>query len=164
MRSGGMGRTRPKGVLGQTRPILRAASVLIIGSRHVLTLFDSEERRQEASLLEHCRDPPDLRGSRAAAARALPGRDQRFAGIGLAQVDRRPGRGSGAAAHVVAVSRGPLRRIAAGYLDRPSEADGVAAAAAAPIGRVLAGAAAVAGGGGPRDVWRNGLPLPPRES
>src|SRR5260370_8112431 len=107
MCEGGIGGNRPKVGVVETKPILRTASVLIIGSRHVLTLFDSEERRQEASLLEHCREPPDLRGSGAASARALPGRDQRFAGIGLEQLDRRTGRGSEAAAHVVAVSRNP---------------------------------------------------------
>src|SRR5260370_5784418 len=128
MCKGGIGRNPPKVGVVQTKPILRTASVLIIGSRHVLTLFDSEERRQEASLLEHCREPPHLRGSRAAAARALPARDQRFAGIGLAQVDCRPGRASGAAARVVAVSRGPLRRMAAAYIVRPSAANGGAAA------------------------------------
>ena len=62
----------------------------------------------------------------------------------MAQVDRGPRGRRGAAAHAVAVSGGPLRRAAAGRLDRPPEAVGIAAASAAAVGRVLAGA----------DLWR----------
>src|SRR5215467_13717834 len=49
-----------------------------------------------------------------------------------------------AAAHTVAVSGRPLRRSAGGRLDRPRQAVAVAVAPAAPMGRMLAGADAVA--------------------
>src|SRR5438270_8363479 len=75
---------------------------------------------------------------------AVPGRDQRFAGTGLAQVNRHPGGRGTAAAHAVAVSGGPLRGIAAGRLDRSVAAKRAAVVPAAPVGRMLVGAELVA--------------------
>src|SRR3974377_363092 len=49
------------------------------------------------------------RGLRGAAARAVPGRDQRHAGAGMAAVDRGFGGWGSATADIVAVPRRPLR-------------------------------------------------------
>jgi hypothetical protein len=44
--------------------------------------------RRATPLLERCRELAGRRGARGAAARAVPGRDQRHAGIGVAAVER----------------------------------------------------------------------------
>src|SRR5439155_21894837 len=62
----------------------------------------------------------------------------------LAWVDRGFGGWRCAAAYAVAVSRGPLRGAAGRRLDRRRQAVGIAPAPATAVGRVLAGAAAVA--------------------
>src|SRR5215470_11602568 len=84
------------------------------------------------------------RRARGAAARAVPGRDQRFAGIGVAAVDRGFGGWRGAAADPVAVSGRPCRGAAGGRLDRWRQAVGIASTPTAAVGRVLAGTDAVA--------------------
>src|SRR5437016_6960060 len=94
--------------------------------------------------LEHRGESPDRRRPGGAAASAVPGRDQRFAGTGLAQVNRHPGGRGTAAAHAVAVSGGPLRGIAAGRLDRSVAAKRAAVVPTAPVGRMLVGAELVA--------------------
>src|SRR5438874_13242019 len=96
--------------------------------------------RQGAPLLEHRGESSDRRRPGGAAAAAAPGRDQRFAGTGLAQVNRHPGGRGTAAAYAVAVSGGPLRGIAAGRLDRSVAAERAAVVPAAPVGRMLVGA------------------------
>jgi hypothetical protein len=65
-----------------------AANVLIIAGHHVLALQSPPEGWQATSLLERCREHACRRRAHGAAARAVSGRDQRFAGIGLAAVDR----------------------------------------------------------------------------
>src|ERR1700758_3612152 len=127
---------RSPGALVPTKSILTAANVPIIGGHHVLALQSSPEGWQATPLLERCREHAGRQGARGAAARAVPGRDQRHAGIGVA-VDRGCGGRRGATPHAVAVSGGPLRRTAGGRLDRPRQAVGVAAAPAAAVGRVL---------------------------
>src|SRR3982074_1906807 len=84
-------------------------------------------------------------GARGAAARAVPGRDQRHAGVGVATLDRGDRGRRPATADAVAVSGRPLRRAAGGRLDRQRQTVGAAAAPAATVGRVLADATAVAG-------------------
>src|SRR5690242_9322023 len=75
-----------------------AANVPIIGGHHVLALQSSPEGWQATPLLERCREHAGRQGARGAAARAVPGRDQRHAGIGVAAVDRGfGGRGRAAA-------------------------------------------------------------------
>src|SRR3984893_12565939 len=71
--------------------------------RHVSPSHQAQEGRQRAPLLEHRGESPGRRRPCGAAAAAVPGRDQRFAGTGLAQVDRRPRGRSGGAAPPVAV-------------------------------------------------------------
>src|SRR5438445_4296584 len=103
---------RSPGALVPTESIFRAANVPIIGGHHVLALQGSPEGWQATSLLERCRERAGRRGARGAAARAVPGRDQRHAGIGVAAVDRGFGRWRRAAPDAVAVSGRPLRRTA----------------------------------------------------
>src|SRR5262249_12838732 len=64
--------------------------------------------------------------------------------LGLAAVDQGFGRRRRAAPDIVAVSGRPLRGAAGGRLDRRRQAVGVAPAPATAVGRVLAGADAVA--------------------
>src|SRR6266446_7528365 len=143
----GKGRGGPKwqkSAVVPTKSILKAANVPIIGGHHVLALQSSPERWQATPVLERCREHAGRRWARGAAPRAVPGRDQRHAGVGMAAVDRGCGGRRRATPHSVAVSRRPLRRTIGGRLDRPRQAVGVAAAPAAAVGRVLADAAAVA--------------------
>src|SRR5437588_7972340 len=79
---------RRKSAVVPTKSILRAANVPIIGGHHVLALQSSPEGWQATPLLERCREHAGRRGTRGAAARAVSGRDQRHAGIGVAAVDR----------------------------------------------------------------------------
>src|SRR5271157_995041 len=80
-----------------------------------------------------------------AASRAVSGRDQRFAGACVAQVDRGD-RGEGAACKdAVAVSRRSLRGTHRRWLDCSTEAQGDAVVPAADIRELLAGLDAVAG-------------------
>src|SRR6201987_6143483 len=79
---------RRKSAVVATKSILMAANVLIIGGHHVLALQSPPEGWQATSLLERCREHACRRRAHGAAVRALSGRDQRFAGIGLAAVDR----------------------------------------------------------------------------
>ena len=51
-------------------------------------LQSSPEGWQATSLLERCREHADRQGARGAAARAVPGRDQRHAGVGVAALNR----------------------------------------------------------------------------
>src|SRR5580704_17161517 len=88
-----------------------AANVLIIGGHHVLALQSPPEGWQATSLLERCRKHPRRRRAHGAAARAVSGRDQRFAGIGLAAVDRGFRGWHRAAADTVAVSGRPLEGL-----------------------------------------------------
>src|SRR5258705_7956958 len=106
--------------------------------RHTKRKKDGKEHRYW-SIVENRRI-----GGGGAAAAAVPGRDQRFAGTGLAQVNRHPGGRGTAAAHAGAVSGGPLRGIAAGRLDRSVAAKRTAVVPAAPVGRMLVGAELVA--------------------
>src|SRR5260370_11787126 len=124
--------------------ILKTANVPIIGGHHVLALQSSPEGWQATSLLERCREHAGRWGARGAAARAVPGRDQRHAGIGVAAVDRGFGGWRRATPDAIAVSGRPLRGTLGGRLDPPRQTVRVAAAPAAAMGRVLAGAAAVA--------------------
>src|SRR3984893_1045448 len=114
-------------------------------SRYVSPAHQAQEGRQGAPLLEHRGESPDRRRPGGAAAAAVPGRDQRFAGTGLAQVNRHPGGRGSAAAHAVAVSGGPLRGIAAGRLDRSVAAKRTAGVPAAPQGHVVGPGAVAAG-------------------
>src|SRR5437868_2459985 len=116
----------------------------IIGGHHVLALQSPPEGWQAIPLLERCREYAGRPGARGAAARAVPGRDQRHAGVGVAPLDRGDRGRRGAAADAVAVSGRSLRRAAGGRLDRQRQTVGVAAASAAAVGCVLAGATAVA--------------------
>src|SRR5256885_15513515 len=100
---------------------------------------------QATPLLECCREHTGRPGARGAAARVVSGRDQRYAGVGVAAVDRGARGRRGAAADAVAVSGRSLRRAAGRHLDRPRQAVAAAVAPATAVGRVLAGAAAVAG-------------------
>src|SRR5712675_1710506 len=65
-------------------------------------------------------------------------------GVGVAAVDRGARGRRVATTDAVAVSGRPRRRSAGGRLDRPRQAVAVAVAPAAAVGRMLAGAAAVA--------------------
>src|SRR5215468_3979905 len=121
-----------------------AANVLIIGGHHVLALQSPPEGWQATSLLERCREHACRRRAHGAAARAVSGRDQRFAGIGLAAVDRGFGGWRGAAADTVAVSGRPLRGAADGCFGRRRQTVAIVSASATAVGRVLAGADAVA--------------------
>jgi len=85
------------------------------------------------------------RRTRRAKACPSSGRDQRLAGIGLAPIDRGVGRAGRSTEDAGAISRGSLRRDCAGRLDRSPEAVRVAAAPAAAMGSLLAGAFAVGG-------------------
>src|SRR6202171_4353476 len=108
---------RRKSAVVPTKSILTAANVPIIGGHHVLALQSPPEGWQATPLLERCREHTGRRGARGAAACAVPGRDQRHAGIGVAAVDRGFGGRRGATPHPVAVSGGPLCRTAGGCLD-----------------------------------------------
>src|ERR1700745_428031 len=121
-----------------------AANVLIIGVHHVLALQSPQEGWQATSLLERCREHACRRRAHGAAARAVSGRDQRFAGIGLAAIDRGFGGWRRAAADTVAVSGRPLRGAADGCFGRRRQTVGIASASATAVGRVLAGTEAVA--------------------
>src|ERR1700746_1370719 len=136
---------RSPGALVPTKSILTAANVPIIGGHHVLALQSSPEGWQATSLLERCREHAGCPRPRGAAARAVPGRDQRHAGVGVAAVDRGDRGRRSATADAVAVSGRPLRWSAGGRRDRPRQAVAAAVAPATAMGRVLAGAAAVAG-------------------
>src|SRR5262249_51889112 len=68
----------------------------------------------------------------------------RFAGIGVAPVDRGFGGWRGAAADTVAVSGRPLRGAADGCFGRRRQTIAIVSASATAVGRVLAGADAVA--------------------
>src|SRR5882757_3348088 len=136
-RLSGKGRRGPggrKSAVVPTKSIFTAANVPIIGGHHVLALQSSPEGWQATPLLERCREYAGGRWARSAAARTVPGRDQRHAGIGVAAVDRGFGGRRGATPHAVAVSGGPLRRTAGGRLDCPRQAVGIAAAPAAAVG------------------------------
>src|SRR6266403_2434186 len=82
------GRERRKSAVVPTKSILTAANVPIIGGHHVLALQSSPEGWQATPLLERCREHAGRRRGRGAAARAVPGRDQRQAGVSVAAVDR----------------------------------------------------------------------------
>src|SRR5262252_4317327 len=138
------GPKRGKWAVVPTKSILIAANVPIIGGHHVLALQSSPEGWQTTPLLERCREHAGRRRACGAAARAVSGRDQRFAGIGVAAVDRGFGGRRRAAADAVAVSGRPLRRNAGGRLDRPRQAVAFAVAPTAPMGRMLAGSDAMA--------------------
>src|SRR3984893_1712837 len=97
-----------KSAVVPTKSILKAATMPIIGGHHVLALQSSPEGWQATPLVERCRDHTGGRRARGAAARAVPGRDQRHAGIGVAAVDRGFGGRRGATPHAVAVSGGSL--------------------------------------------------------
>src|SRR6266403_1468843 len=139
------GPERRKSAVVPTESILTAANVPIIGGHHVLALQSSPEGWQATPLLERCREHADRRRARGAAARAVPGRDQRHAGIGVAAVDRGARGRRRATADAVSVSGRPLRGAAGGRRDRPRQAVAAAVAPATAMGRVLAGTAAVAG-------------------
>src|SRR6516162_946047 len=62
----------------------------------------------------------------------------------MAAVDRSFGGWRGAAPDIVAVSRRPLRRAAGGRLDRRRQTVGIASTPTTAMGRMLAGADAVA--------------------
>src|SRR6201997_1605609 len=134
-----------KSAVVPTKSILTAANVPIIGGHHVLALQGSPEGWQTTSLLERCREHADRQGARGAAACTVPGRNQRHAGVGVAALDRGARGRRYATADAVAVSGRPRRRSAGGRLDRPRQAVAVAVAPATAVGRVLAGADAVAG-------------------
>src|ERR1700730_3472421 len=102
------GPERGKSAVVPTKSILTAANVPIIGGHHVLALQGSPEGWQATPLLERCREHAGRRRACSAAARAVPGRDQRHAGIGVAAVDRGDRGRRRATSHVVAVSGGPL--------------------------------------------------------
>src|SRR5437667_12432520 len=85
---GRRGSRRRKSAVVPTKSILTAANVPIIGGHHVLALQGSPEGWQATPLLERCREHAGCPGTRGAAARAVSGRDQRYAGIGVAAVDR----------------------------------------------------------------------------
>src|SRR5256885_9017322 len=121
-----------------------AANVPIIGGHHVPALQSSPEGWQATPLLERCREHADRRRARGAAARAVPGRDQRHAGIGVAAVDRGARGRRRATADAVSVSGRPLRGAPGGRRDRPRQAVAAAVAPATAMGRVLVGTAAVA--------------------
>src|SRR5256714_14688034 len=139
------GPKRRKSAVVPTKSILTAANVPIIGGHHVLALQSPPEGWQATPLLERCREYAGRPGARGAAARAVPGRDQRHAGVGVATLDRGDRGRRPATADAVAVSGRPLRRAAGGRLHRHRLTAGAAAASAAAVGRVLADAAAVAG-------------------
>jgi hypothetical protein len=103
-----------------------AANVPIIGGHHVLALQSPPEGWQATSLLERCRKHPRRRRAYGAAARAVSGRDQRFAGIGLTAVDRSWRR---AAADTVAVSGRPCRGAPDGCFGRRRQTVGIASGA-----------------------------------
>src|SRR5207247_670701 len=105
---------RSPGALVPTKSILTAANVPIIGGHHVLALQSPPEGWQATSLLERCREHAGRRGARGAATRAVLGRDQRHAGVGVAPLDRGDRGRRGAAADAVAVSGRSLRRAAGG--------------------------------------------------
>src|ERR1700676_2725490 len=81
------GPERRKSAVVPTKSILTAANVPIIGGHHVLALQGSPEGWQATPLLERCREHAGRRGARGATARAVPRRDQRHAGIGVAAGD-----------------------------------------------------------------------------
>src|SRR3984893_18010978 len=141
------GPKRRKSAVAPTKSILSAANVPIIGSHHVPALQSSPEGWLATSLLERCREHADRQGARGAAARAVPGRDQRHGGVGVAALNRGARGRRHATADAVAVSGRPRRRSAGGHLDRPRQAVAVAVASATAVGCVLAGVDAVAGGG-----------------
>jgi len=159
-----LGGNRPRTAVVKTQAIFRAAAMPIMRSRYVSAAHQTQEGRQGAPLLERSGELPDRRGPCGAAAAAVPGRDQRFARIGLAQVDRRAGRRGGRAAHAIAVCGGPLRGAAAGRLDRPLAAERAAAMPTAPMGRMLAGAELVARAGARSVLGRAAAPEPQRHA
>src|SRR5258706_9847058 len=138
------GPKRRKSAVVPTKSILSAANVPIIGGHHVPALQSSPEGWQATSLLERRREHADRQGARGAAARAVPGRAQRHAGVGVAALNRGARGRRHATADAVAVSGRPRRRGAGGHLDRPRQAVAVAVAPATAVGCVLAGVDAVA--------------------
>src|SRR6201998_1990126 len=103
-----------------------AANVLLIGGHQVLAMKSQPEGWQATSLLERCREHSCRWRAHGAAARAVSGRDQRFAGIGLAAIDRGFGGWARAAADTVAVSGRPCRGAADGCFGRRRQSCGAA--------------------------------------
>src|SRR5271167_2592687 len=135
---------RTKVAVVKTLPMVRGAVVRIIKPRDVSARDDSEERRQRAPLFQ-CRGKQAGKWwTRAATARSVFGRDQLLAGDRVAALDRSVGRGNASGANARVVSRGSLRSGGSGRVDRAPEAGAVATRAAAAVGCVLAGVAAVA--------------------
>src|ERR1700720_1053012 len=141
---GERGPKQRKSAVVPTKSILTAANAPIIAGHHVLALQSSPEGWQATPLLERRREHAGRRRARGAAARAVSGRDQRHAGIGLAAVDRGFGGWRRAAADTVAVSGRPCRGAAGGRLGGRRQIVGIASAPATAVGRVLAGTDAVA--------------------
>jgi len=82
------GPKRRKSAVVPTKSILSAANVPIIGGHHgscAAKFAGRMESNTATGALSRTRGSP---GARGAAARAVPGRDQRHAGIGVAAVDR----------------------------------------------------------------------------
>src|SRR3984893_12671698 len=128
----------------------------VVFLRHTKRKKDGKEHRYW-SIVENRR----VGGGRVVQrAAAVPGRDQRFAGTGLAQVDRRPRGRSGGAAPPVAVPGRPLRGGAARRRGRPAEACRAAVVPAAAVGRVLAGGEPVARTGARPVLGRAARPEP----
>src|SRR2546423_7192353 len=85
---GAGGHNRRQSRVVKTKVISRGVAAFIMRSRHVSPAYQAQEGWQGAPLLEHRGESPDRRRPGGAAAAAVPGRDQRFAGTGLAQVNR----------------------------------------------------------------------------
>src|SRR5271169_21318 len=116
----------------------------ILGSHHVPAFEDSPEGWQRAPQLECGGEPARRRRAGGATPRLVSGRDQLDPGTGMATLDRGDGSRDVAAADAVAVPGESLRWAVAEQFDRPAEAVAGAAATAAAMGCLLAGAGTVA--------------------
>src|ERR1700674_5826458 len=83
---GWSGSRRRESAVVKTKAIFSGDFLRIIADCHVFAPDDSQEGRQGAPLLEHCREQARERWTRCATARAVFGGDQLIAGTGVAQV------------------------------------------------------------------------------
>src|ERR1700722_7400002 len=137
-------RPRLKSAVVKTYPV-SSSRFAWLDSLHVSAEDPAEERRQDARVLERGREQACRRRPRRAASRTVFGRDQLLAGRGVAQGDRGARRRCGAFTHDGVVPRGPLCRHRARCVGGAASPVGDATMPAAPMGRLLARRAVVAG-------------------
>src|ERR1700760_766151 len=129
---------RLKTAVVKTYPVPIAGFPSLASPHRVFAADPAQEGRQDALLLERCREPASGWRARGAAPRPVSGRNQPVAGRGVAEVDRGFRRNGRTFADTGAVSRGLRHRSHSRHRGRAASPVGYAAAPAAAMGRVLA--------------------------